>query len=153
LENTISIAEIISLLKANWGTIVAVLGALGIGIEVTPFIKINPVSWLMRKIGSMLNAELLKEVSSLKKEFHDHLKEEDDEKINNIRKEIVDFSLSCQRGEHHTRDEFDRIFERVQKYHELLEKYDKENGKIDIEVNYIKKIYASCLEEHRFFEG
>jgi hypothetical protein len=107
----------------------------------------------MRKIGSMLNAELLKEVSSLKKEFHDHLKEEDDEKINNIRKEIVDFSLSCQRGEHHTRDEFDRIFERVQKYHELLEKYDEENGKIDIEVNYTKKIYASCLEEHRFFEG
>lgn len=153
MENTVSITEIISLLKANWGTIVAVFGVMGIGIEVTPFIKINPVSWLMYRIGNMLNAELLKEVSSLKKEFHDHLKEDDDEKINNIRKEIVDFSLSCQREEHHTRDEFDRIFERVEKYHKLLEKYKKENGKIDIEVNYIKKIYALCLEQHKFFEG
>lgn len=145
--------ELIGLIKENWGTIVAVLGLFGVGVEMTPFIKINPISWIMSKLGRMLNAELLKEVASLKTEFHDHLREEDEEKINNIRKEIVDFSLSCQRGEHHTRDEFDRIFERVQKYHELLEKYKKENGKIDIEVKYIGKVYTECLEEHKFFEG
>ena len=103
--------ELIGLIKENWGTIVAVLGLFGVGVEMTPFIKINPISWIMSKLGRMLNAELLKEVASLKTEFHDHLREEDEEKINNIRKEIVDFSLSCQRGEHHTRDEFDRIFE------------------------------------------
>lgn len=153
MDNTIPITEFINLVKSNWGTIVTVLGVFGIGIEMVPFVKINPVSWLMHKIGNMLNSELLKEVASLKKEFHDHLKDEDDERINNIRKEIVDFSLSCQREEHHTRDEFDRIFERVQKYHDLLKKYDRENGKIDIEVSYIKKIYASCLEQHKFFEG
>lgn len=153
MNNAISITEVIDLIKANWGTMVAVLGALGIGVEITPFIKFNPMSLLMNKLGRMLNAELLKEVASLKKEFHDHLKEEDEERINNIRKELVDFSLSCQREEYHTRDEFDRIFERVQKYHELLQKYQRENGKIDIEVSYIKKIYASCLEEHKFFEG
>lgn len=145
--------EVINLIKANWGEFVALMGVFGIGIEVVPFIKFNPISWLMSRIGKMLNADLLKEVASLKKEFHAHLKEEDEERINNIRKEIVDFSLSCQREEYHTRDEFDRIFERVQKYHELLKKYQRENGKIDIEVNYIKKIYASCLEEHKFFEG
>ena len=145
--------ELIGLIKENWGTIVAVLGLFGVGVEMTPFIKINPISWIMSKLGRMLNAELLKEVASLKTEFRDHLREEDEEKINNIRKEIVDFSLSCQRGEHHTRDEFDRIFERVQKYHELLEKYKKENGKIDIEVKYIGKVYTECLEEHKFFEG
>ena len=145
--------ELIDLLKANWGSIVAVCGALGIGIELTPFIKLNPISWILKRVGNIMNSELLQEVATLKKEFHEHLQEDDEEKINSIRKEIVDFSLSCQRDEHHTRDEFDRIFERVEKYHDLLKKYNKENGKINIEVNYINKIYMSCLEEHKFFEG
>lgn len=153
MDNTISITEIISLIKANWGTIVAVLGVFGIGIEVTPFIKINPVSWIMNKIGHMLNAELLEEVSCLKKEFHDHLRAEDIKEINNIRKEIVNFSLACQRGEHHTRDEFGRVFSRIDEYHKLLERHKKKNGQIDIEVKYINQIFLDCEKEHKFFEG
>lgn len=153
MDNTLTITDIISLLKANWGTIVAVLGFFGIGIEVTPFIKINPVSWVMCKIGHMLNAELLKEVTSLKKEFHEHLKDEDIKEINSIRKEIVSFSLACQRGEHHTRDEFGRIFSRIDTYHKLIEKHKIKNGQIDIEVKYINQIFLDCEREHKFFEG
>lgn len=143
---------IIDFLKDNWGTIAAILGALGIGLEVAP-IKINPVSWLLKKIGNMMNADIINELNRFKNEFDTHLKNCDLDKINDIRKEIVDFSLSCQRGEHHTRDEFDRIFSRVGTYHELLDKYKMQNGKIDIEVTYINKVYGECLEEHKFFEG
>lgn len=153
MDNPISITEIIALIKANWGTIVTVLGVLGIGIEVVPVIKINPVSWILKRIGNMLNADITKKVDVLQDEFHRHLKERDFDRINDIRKEIVDFSLSCQRDEHHTRDEFERIFSRVDEYHNLLKKYKMENGKINIEVGYIEKVYAMCLEEHRFFEG
>lgn len=153
MDNPISITEIIALIKANWGTIVTVLGVLGIGIEVVPVIKINPVSWILKRIGNMLNADITKKVDVLQDEFHHHLKERDFDRINDIRKEIVDFSLSCQRDEHHTRDEFERIFSRVDEYHNLLKKYKMENGKINIEVGYIEKVYAMCLEEHRFFEG
>ena len=153
MDNPISITEIIALIKANWGTIVTVLGVLGIGIEVVPVIKINPVSWILKRIGNMLNADITKKVDVLQDEFHRHLKERDFDRINDIRKEIVDFSLSCQRDEHHTRDEFERIFSRVDEYHNLLVKYKMENGKINIEVGYIEKVYAMCLEEHRFFEG
>lgn len=153
MDNPISITEIIALIKANWGTIVTVLGVLGIGIEVVPVIKINPVSWILKRIGNMLNAELLIKVDRLEKDFHDHLEAEDMKEINDIRKEIVSFSLACQRNEHHTRDEFHRIFKRIDDYHALLKKHKMENGHIDIEVRYINQIYMDCEKEHRFFGG
>lgn len=146
------VEELIAFVKENWGTIVSICGAAGICIEVIP-VKVYPVSWLLKKIGSIMNADLIDEIQKLKKEFNDHLEDYDKEKINEIRKEINDFSLSCQRGEHHTRDEFERIFSRIGEYHVILKKLKQENGKIDIEVAYINKIYQSCLEEHRFFEG
>ena len=146
------VEELIAFVKENWGTIVSVCGAAGICVEVIP-VKVYPVSWLLKKIGSIMNADLIDEIQKLKKEFNAHLEDYDKEKINEIRKEINDFSLSCQRGEHHTRDEFERIFSRIGEYHDILNKRKQENGKIDIEVAYINKIYQMCLEEHRFFEG
>lgn len=143
---------IITFIRENWGTIIGCCGVFGIGLEIAP-IDIQPVSWLLKRIGSIMNADIIEKVNQMEKELHSFMAEEDMEKINNIRKEIVDFSLSCQRDEHHTRDEFDRIFDRVNTYHDLLKKYKKENGKIDIEVNYINKVYSECLEYHKFFEG
>ncbi|MBR5584014.1 MAG: hypothetical protein IKW21_05755 [Lachnospiraceae bacterium] len=144
--------ELILFIKENWGAVVGILSASGICIEVIP-VKVYPVSWLLKKIGSIMNADLIEEIQKIKKEYNDHLEDYDKEKINEIRKEINDFSLSCQRGEHHTRDEFERIFSRIGEYHDILRKRNQENGKIDIEVAYINKIYQMCLEEHRFFEG
>ena len=143
---------LIIFLKENWGTIITCCGVLGIGLEVAP-IEIRPVSWCLKRIGSIMNEDIIAKVNNLEAELHNLRKEEDMERINNIRKEIVDFSLSCQRDEHHTRDEYDRIFERVNNYHVLMEKYKKENGKIDIEVSYINKVYSECLEKRKFFEG
>lgn len=143
---------LIIFIKENWGVIVGCCGVFGIGLEISP-IDIQPISWILKKIGSVMNSDIIEKVNLMEKELHSFRTEEDMEKINNIRKEIVDFSLSCQRDEHHTRDEFDRIFERVNTYHDLLKKYKKENGKIDIEVNYINKVYSECLEYHKFFEG
>ena len=142
----------LNFLQENIGSILSVLGVFGIGLEIAPA-KIKPISWLLKKMGKVMNAEIIQKVEKLENEFQGFKKEEDIEKINNIRKEIVDFSLSCQRHEHHTRDEFDRIFERVDEYHNLLKKYEMQNGKIDIEVAYINKVYQSCLEENRFFMG
>ena len=138
--------------KENFSTIVALCGVCGIGLEVAP-VDLKPVSWCLKKIGAIMNSELLEKIEVLETEVTGIKKDNDEEKINGIRKDIVSFSLSCQRDEHHTRDEYDRIFERVDDYHKLLEKYKRENGKIDIEVSYINKVYAECLEQHKFFEG
>lgn len=136
--------NIISFIKENWGAIIGICGVFGIGVEVAP-VKLYPVSWLLKKAGNIMNYDIAEKVNALETEFQSFKKDDDMERINNIRKEIVDFSLACQKEEHHTRDEYDRIFDRVGAYHELLKKYGMENGKIDIEVNYIKKVYSDCL--------
>lgn len=146
------INTVFSFIRDNWGDILAACGILGIGLEIAPA-QIKPVSWILKKIGKTMNAEIIQKVEKIEKEFEDFKKEDDIEKINNIRKEIADFSLSCQRQEHHTSNEFDRIFTRVGDYHNLLKKYKMENGKIDTEVAYITKVYQSCLEENKFFMG
>lgn len=143
---------VVLFIKDHWGDILALCGVFGIGLEITP-VKFKPISKLLQKAGLIMNSEIIKKVDNIERELYDFKKESDSEKINNIRKEIVDFSLSCQRDEHHTRDEFDRVLGRVDEYHDLLKKYKKENGKIDIEVRFINKIYQECLFEHKFFEG
>ena len=139
-------------LQDNWGNILALCGVFGVGLEMAP-VKLKPISWILQRAGHVMNSELIKKVDNLERDFRNFKKEGDMEKINDIRKEIVDFSLSCQRQEHHTRDEFDRIFDRVDKYHDLLKNYAMENGKIDIEVSYINAVYSECLKENRFFMG
>lgn len=146
------VEELITLIKENWGSIIGICSAAGICLELFP-VKVYPVSSILKKIGNIMNSDMMSEFQNLKSEFNEHLKDFDFNKINDIRKEIVDFSLACQRNEHHTRDEFDRVFSRINEYHDLLDKYKMENGKIDIEVSYINKVYSKCLEEHKFFEG
>ena len=58
----------------EWGAIVGVLGL--IGIEMAP-IKINPIKWLLRHIGKMLNQDIKKEVSKLSNKV-DKLEEDQD---------------------------------------------------------------------------
>ena len=60
-------------------SIVATLAGFGIVIEVTPWIKINPVTWILGKLGDALNKnqeEKLKNISQslgdLKKQMTDH---------------------------------------------------------------------------------
>lgn len=144
--------EFIKFLQEHLGAIAALCGVFGVGLELAP-VKLSPISFVLKKAGHIMNSELIKKVEKIEKEFDEFKKENDHEKINSIRKEIVSFSLACQRDEHHTRDEFDRVFDRIDEYHSLLKKHGLKNGKIDIEVSYINKVYQICLESHKFFEG
>ena len=46
----------------QWGALLAFLGLLG--IEISP-IKINPIRWLFRTIGGLLNGELIHKIDTL----------------------------------------------------------------------------------------
>jgi len=150
----------------HYGFILAVLGVFGISLEVGSK-KHKPISWVLNMIGRACNTELQakmqeiaaqvalidESVSSLKNDFMENKREMDLREIYKIRKEISEFVLSLQRNEKHTRDDFDRIFERLTAYHKLLDMYGLENGKIETEAAYIEDTYNQCLVEQCFFEG
>ena len=133
------------------------LGALlGIFIEVAP-VKINPVSTLLKFIGSNINADLKTEISAVKMEIE--TTKENVQKINNkvdnneidrIRWEILEFSNSCRSGKRHTKEEFDHVINLNRKYHRILDEREEENGQVDLAFEYIRKIYCKCLENNSF---
>ena len=129
---------------------------LSIFVEITP-IKINPVSTLLKFIGSNINADLKAEISAVKTEI-ETTKESvqkidnkvDNNEIDRIRWEILDFANTCRNKRKHTREEFLHIIALNEKYHKILDERGETNGQIDIEYDYIESIYRKCLENNSF---
>ena len=124
----------------NYWLVAAILGA-GL-VEITP-IKINPLSWLLKWIGSKVNGEMLKRIDKLEANV-------DTNEMDRIRWEVLDFANSCRNGRRHTQDEFEHIITLVKKYEALLEKLGKENGVFEMEYKYIVKLYEKCQQENDF---
>ena len=129
---------------------------LGIFVEVTP-IKINPVSTLLKFIGSNINADLKAEISAVKTEIETTkesvqkiVNKVDNNEIDRIRWEILDFANSCRNHKKHTKEEFDHVIALNQKYHRILDEREEENGQVDIAFEYIRKLYQKCLENNSF---
>ena len=125
----------------------AVGGALLLGIvfscvEVSK-IKLNPWTWLGKKIGRAINGELIDKVDDLGKIV-------DDNEIDRIRWEILDFANSCRNGRKHTYGEFVHIIELNGKYHKILDKRELTNGQIDAEYSYILELFQECQRENKF---
>jgi len=143
--------------------IIALGVAMSVFVEITP-IKINPVSSLLKFIGTNINAELKTEISDLKAEISDVKSQVeltngtvhkvdtkvDDNEIDRIRWEILDFANSCRNKRKHTREEFLHIMALNAKYHSILDERGKKNGQIDIEYEYIEGLYKKCLENNSF---
>ena len=116
--------------------ILAVLAALGIGIEFTPFIKFNPISWEAMK-------DLRKKMDTLDKAFTQ-------KQIDDLRWNILDFANSCRNHHKHTKEEFNHVLDAHKKYEKILEVHGMQNGQIDEDFKYIQEIYNECMHEDSF---
>ena len=127
----------------------SIIAILGVFFEITP-IKINPISSLLKYIGEKLNENVMNEVTSMKAEIKKIDDKVDQNEIDRIRWEILDFANSCRNGRKHTREEFLHIIDLNTKYHKIIDAKQIENGQIDIEFAFIKRLYNRCLEENSF---
>ena len=137
------------------GAVLLLVGLLSF-VEFTK-IKVNPLSAIFNWIGGKINAPMIRRIDELskkqdeqKKAIEDLQDTQDDNEIDRIRWEILDFANSCKQKKRHTLDEFDHIIELNEKYHRILKRRNLTNGKIDLEYNYIVQIYKKCQEENSF---
>ena len=73
--------------------------------------------------------------------------------ININRNRIIDFASKIANFDVAvSREEFNRIFKTYTEYEEILEKYDKTNGEVDIAMSIIKDSYTSHMKNHSFIE-
>ncbi len=69
-------------------SVLSILAACGIVIDLTPGIKFQPVRWLLKRLGNLINADIKKQLDELQKEVTEF-------KVDSWRTEILDFSDSC----------------------------------------------------------
>ena len=115
---------------------------LSVFFEFAP-IKLNPIAALLRWIGKKMFEPFDSRLDGLEKSI-------DENEIDRIRWEVLDFANSCRNGRRHTKEEFDHIISQNDKYHKLLEKYELENGVFDAEYAYILRLYKKCQDENDF---
>lgn len=73
--------------------------------------------------------------------------------INIYRNRIIDFaSKVANENVLVSREEFNRIFKTYNEYEEVLEKYNKTNGEVDVAICIIRDSYMTHMKNHSFIE-
>ena len=73
-----------------------------------------------------------------------------DNEINRLRSEILDFANSVKHGREHTEDEWKHVFRANGRYHGLLDELQQSNGFLDREVRFLDITYLKLCEEKAF---
>lgn len=119
-------------------------------IQIAP-IKLNPWSWLARRIGRAINGEVISEVQNIKQNVTDLRHEIDEDRAVTARVRILRFCNELQLGMLHTKDSFDQVMSDIT----LYERFTRENpgfknNQTEATVKYITKVYYERLEKHDF---
>lgn len=132
----------------KWG--MSVLAACGIVIDLTPGIKVQPVRWLLKRLGNLINAGANEKYDKIQKQLDELQKEVTEFKVDSWRTEILDFSDSCMNHRRHTKEQFDHVIEILGKYEKYIEENELTNGQVDVAHEYILEIYKQCIRENDF---
>ena len=119
------------------------LAGIGIVIDLTPGIKVQPVRWLIKQLGNLMNHDLKEQLDQLQKDFTDH-------KVDSWRMEILEFQSSCINHRRHTKEEFDHIIDILAKYDKYIKDRKLTNGQVDAAHEYILEIYKECMRTNDF---
>ena len=124
-------------------TALAWLAAVGIVVDLTPGIKIQPVRYLIKQVGSLMNHDIKEQLNKIEKDLQEH-------KIESWRAEILDFANSCMNHRRHTKEEFNNFFKAHDNYEIYVKENGLENGCVDAAFKYVEQIYLHCAETNDF---
>lgn len=74
-------------------------------IQIAP-VHVNPWSWLLKKLGRAINAEVLEQVEAMRQRLDGHIEKDEAAKADGKRAFILTFNRQLMNGEKHTREEF-----------------------------------------------
>ena len=124
-----------------------VLFLIGMFVQFTPAIKFSPITAICKWLGRAFNSEVLQRISGLETRADQQRKSIDENEMDRIRWEVLDFANACRNRVKHTKDEFQHIISLNEKYHKLLDKY---GGVFDAEYEYILELYHECQHNNNF---
>lgn len=119
-------------------------------VQIAP-IKINPWSWIARRIGKAINGEVLHKIDTISIEVKE-IKDSDDEQWASLsRSHILRFGDELLHGVAHSKEHFDQILLDISKYERYCSEHPEYvNNIASATIKQIKKTYQRCLEENSF---
>ena len=132
------------------GRIALILAAVGVIIQITP-IKLNPWSWLAKKVGRAMNSEMIDEIKDMRSELDDMKQEMEEQNAKYLRTKIIRFASEIRVHQLHTKDYFDEIMDDITSYDQYCEEHkDFKNNITVASSGLIVDTYKKCLEENSF---
>ena len=114
-------------------------------IEISP-IKINPLSRILKYIGNCMFSDVNCRLNEIEKQM-------DENEIDHIRWEILNFANSCRHNRNPGKDEFEHVIAQNAKYKKLIEKHKITNDVYTEEYKFILELYHEYqygkLESHK----
>lgn len=123
--------------------ILACVAAAGIIIDLTPGIKIQPVRYIIKRMGALMNAEIKEQLNEIERDLQQH-------KVKSWRHEILTFANECMNRRRHTKEEFDNFFETHSDYEAYIKEKNIENGRVDMAHKYVSNVYIRRCEKNDF---
>lgn len=141
------------ILLGGGGALVVILSI----IEITP-IKVNPWSSFVKWLGRLLNADVIKELDTVKttqKETRDrleaHIRTDEKREADQCRARILRFNNELLREIPHTKEEFIDVLKDIDEYERYCREHkDYANGRAVHAINNIGRVYDERLEKHDF---
>lgn len=119
-------------------------------IEITP-IKINPVSAVLKWIGSKINGEVIDKVNKLESDIKRIEYTEGERNAKAARSRVLRFGDEIIHGVKHSKEHFDDVLLDIHDYDTYCEKHPEfENDRMQLTAQHIKETYRKCMEEHSF---
>lgn len=119
-------------------------------VEVAP-VKFNPWSWLAKRLGNALNADVLAEVRETRKRLDDHVKMDDQRNADLLRSRILQFNCELIEDRKHTREDFIEILTVIDSYEDYCHDHPEyKNNRCTHAVANVKRVYDDRLEKHDF---
>lgn len=148
-------------LQAVWDILVGAKDKIGIGIliivvlmsfvEVSK-IKINPWSWLLGIIGKKLNKEVFDKVDEIDKKLEAHIAADEKEKLETMRRDILEFANSCMTGKRHTQEQFTFVIKKCDEYEKYIEDNHIKNGEISSAIEEIRRLNTKCRQKNSYLK-
>lgn len=128
-------------------------------VEITP-IKINPWSWIAKKIGSAFNGEVMKEISHLKQEIKsvkddvsDIREEAKEREATNRRTRILEFGDEILHGINYSKEHFDNVLMDISAYENYCDDHPHYmNHVAKATIKHIKEVYQEHLKNDSFLK-
>lgn len=132
------------------GRIALAIAAISVVIQITP-VKVNPWTWLARKIGKAINGDMIDEFKAVREDLDAMKADMEETNAKNLRTKIIRFASEIRVHQLHTKDYFDEIMEDITAYEQYCDTHKDFKNNITITSSeLIVETYKKCLEENSF---